>query len=418
VQNPNYFKEFAFSKTHAAIGVGVAAAFASTNLLAFMLAAAAYLITWVFFPTSHAFVRRINDRLKLAAELENEDKLGEFVQRRNNLIAKLGEESRNRYAALYNTCGEVSGNNPDNNLINGKLQELLWTYLNMLLMQQNIEVYLKETDKDTIVENLRDVEAEIAALTPEQARLKTSKESLKATLAQHKKSLEDGEENLQVLNSELTRLEHEIQLLRADAIANRNSDFLSAKINASVESLQESKAIMQSMSNVAELGLDMPTQAANLGFEPSPKIPPPMGKIEQKFDEILRTPRKRSRAFSLVELCVCIAIVAVIAAIAIPNIAGIIRSTGPRTTITAKVNKTWAQGSRLFVATEKGLLEAGTPAETTAAEEIFGTLLDGKYYRMEIVGEWKASLQKYPFILSAKEVDAQTLEEPEHRRNR
>ena len=134
-------------------------------------------------------------------------------------------------------------------------------------MQQGIEKYLGETNEKAIEASLKEVETQIKELAPEQQRLRGSKESLKATLSQHKKSLIEAKENLQILNSELVRLEHEIQLLRADAIANKNSDFLSAKINASVESLQESKTILKAMSNAEELSLDIPSNIANLGFE-------------------------------------------------------------------------------------------------------------------------------------------------------
>jgi len=292
VNEPNYYKEFALSKAHAAIGVGFAAAFAAANPLVLMVAAAAYAITWIYFPTSHFFVRRIQDRLKLAGEIAQKDELGDFVKRRDGMVARLNGAGQHRYRELSGICAEVSSNNPDNGLINGKLQELLWTYLKMLLMQQGIEAYLSETDGDSIQNSLKQVEADIAALAPEQQRLRASKESLKNTLSLHKKSLSDAQENLQVLNSELSRLEHEIQLLRADAIANNNSDFLSAKINASVESLQESKAILKTMSNADELSFDIPAQASALGFESGDAN----GQAEvEPVEDVAPKPRARGR---------------------------------------------------------------------------------------------------------------------------
>lgn len=266
MKDPNYYKEFAKSQAHALIGVGVLAAAATASPLVMMVAAAAYAVTWIYFPTSHLFVKRVLDRLKLAEELAKEDQLGEFIQKRDSLISRLSVANYKRYNALSETCAEVAGNESANMLINGKLQELLWTYLKMLLMQQGIETYLAETDAAAIDKNLAAVEREIQAMGAEQTRLKTSKESLRNTLTQHKKSLGDAQENLLVLNSELSRLEHEIQLLRVDAIANRNSDVLSAKINASVESLQEGKTILRTMSNVDDMAFDLPSQAYSLGF--------------------------------------------------------------------------------------------------------------------------------------------------------
>jgi hypothetical protein len=288
VQEPNFYKEFAVSKAHAAIGVAVAAAFAAANPLGLMLAAAGYALAWVYFPTSAFFVRRVMDRLKLAEEVSQRDELGEFVKRRDEMIARLDPDGRARYDALSRTCADVAANTPGNSLVNGKLHELLWAYLKMLLMRQGIDSYLAETDGAEIETNLRAVEEELQSLTPAQQRLRASKESLRATLAQHLRSLADAAENQRILASELTRLEHEIQLLRADAIANKNSEFLSAKINASVESLQESKAILQTMSNVEEMAVDVPSRASGLAFVTAPPALPQ--------DAPETKPRQRTRA--------------------------------------------------------------------------------------------------------------------------
>jgi len=274
VTEPNYYKEFAISKTHAALGVGIAAAFAAANPLVLMCAAAGYLLGWVYLPTSKSFKARVQAQLDQAEKAAQAKELENFQIRRGGLLDRLIEASRARYDNLTRICAEVARNTPGNALINGKLQELLWTYLKMLLMHQGIQTYLAETDEQALANNLSDVEEELKTLTPDKQRLRSSKENLRDTLTQHKKSVADAKENLLVLDSELTRLEHEIQLLRADAIANRNSDVLSAKINASVESLQQSKSILQTMSNVEELSLDIPAQAANLDFEVP--TPPPI----------------------------------------------------------------------------------------------------------------------------------------------
>lgn len=273
---PNYYKEFATSKTHAALGVGIAAAFAVANPLFLMCAAAGYILGWVYLPTSKIFKAQVQSKLDRTEKAIQSKDLENFQLKRNSLLARLAEENRSRYDHLTRTCAEVARNTPGNALVNGKLQELLWAYLKMLLMRQGIQTYLSETDEQEIGRNLADVETELKTLTTDQQRLRSSRESLRDTLSQHQKSIADAKENLLVLDSELTRLEHEIQLLRADAIANRNSDVLSAKVNASVESLQESKSILQTMSNVEELSLDIPAQAANLDFETMEPSPPPL----------------------------------------------------------------------------------------------------------------------------------------------
>lgn len=273
-RNLNYYKEFAFSKFHIGLGCAFLVSFATGNPLALMVGAAAYALGWIYLPTSKFFTTAVEKKLNTAIRTDEDGKLTEFQMQRNRMIGRLKGEDANRYLELSRTCGEVAANNPDNRLIAGKLQELLWTYLKMLLMQQGIEEYLGGTDAAQIDRDIAALEEEIKAIPPEKTRLLDSKTGLKKTLLEHRKSVSDAADNLQVINSELTRLEHEIQLLRADAIANTNSDVLSARINASVESLQETKNIMQQMPNMSELGLDLPAGVATLGFEPASPLPP------------------------------------------------------------------------------------------------------------------------------------------------
>lgn len=271
MSEPNYYREFARSGFHGGLLAGVAAAFASANPLFLMAAAAGYALAWVYGPTSGPFVRRVQERLRLEAESQNSAALADFVVRRDSLVGRLNEDGRRKYYDLSDICAEVSRTDPENSLVNGKLQELLWTYLKMLTMKQGIDGYLAETDEKKIDSSIVSVAEETRQLGEGQERLRASKEALLETLRQHKKTLVDARENRQILESEAARLEHEIQLLRADAVADRSSDFLSAKIDASVESLQESKNILQSMGSVQEMSMDIPPEIGRLGFESSPE---------------------------------------------------------------------------------------------------------------------------------------------------
>ena len=190
---------------------------------------------------------------------------------------------REKYDGLASTYSEMVESNPEDRLIRGKLHELLWTYLTMLVME-NITKYLAETDTKEIDRDIAATEANIKALGADKERLRTTKTSLLETLREHQKSVSDAQDNLQVLSSELARLEAEIQLLRADAIANKNSDILSAKIDASVESLRRAR-ILRTMSNVNELAFDLPADTSNIRFTPY-----------QTGSDQAATPRPRARA--------------------------------------------------------------------------------------------------------------------------
>lgn len=212
-KTPILYKEYLTSKIHIITGLGLVAAFASANTLAIMVASTAYVICWMHLPIS---------------------KLRVFQIKRDKLLYSLSAINYQKYIDLSNTCTEVSGNNQTS-----KLQDLLCSYLKMLLMHQSIEANIKETNESEIDQSIVKVQAEISNLEPEQQRLKESKENLKYTLNQHKRSLNEAKENLQILNSELLRLEHEIQLLRANAIANRNSELLYCQNGYKGEKLQK-----------------------------------------------------------------------------------------------------------------------------------------------------------------------------------
>lgn len=265
----NYYKHFASSLTHGLCLAGLGLAFVTANPIVLMGGLAAYVLAWVYLPTSKKFREKVDQLADYDHAVSQAEKLQAFKDKQQSMLSRLRHENALRYHRLSGTCAEVAQNNPENTLINRKLQELLWTYLKMLVMEEGVETYLLETDEREIQEKLDALESEIASLREDQVKLRDSKMSLKATLSEHKRSIQEAQDNLQVLKSEMTRLEHEIQLLRADAIANRNSDVLSAKINASVESLMDSKELMRTMSMADDLGLDLPEKVETLGFEPS-----------------------------------------------------------------------------------------------------------------------------------------------------
>jgi len=91
VMGINYYTEFATSKTHAALGVGIAAAFAAANPLLLMCAAAGYILGWVYLPTSKFFTSQVQGKLdgaeKAAQAAEHFDQGGFIHSERDDALS-------------------------------------------------------------------------------------------------------------------------------------------------------------------------------------------------------------------------------------------------------------------------------------------------------------------------------------------
>ncbi len=277
ITEKEYFKLFWKSREHlATVGI-LAVAFAVANPLALIIGAGAYALGWVYLPTSKWFRDKIEAAAKAKGDAALDAERAKFVDQRDRILLELPEAESARYWALADACQEMLRKNPDEAAF-GKLHELMWTFLSMLGMRWDLEKFLSGGSDGKLDADIAALEAEIAGLkaSPGRERLVVSKEGLMETLHTHRDMRKQSKENAEVLASELTRLEHVIQLLQADAAANTRSNVLSAKLDAGVESLQESRRIIDKMSGIRDL-LEAPSPEvmAQAGFGSVPAAEPP-----------------------------------------------------------------------------------------------------------------------------------------------
>jgi len=116
-------------------------------------------------------------------------------------------------------------------------------------------------DIETSKKDITSLETEVKAATAKgetpaaKIRLLDSKKERLAVLSKRQDRVCEARENLTLVAAEQDRLVEQIKLLRADAIAARNADTLTARIDATVEHLTETNKLFSEMDQFKDLVL-------------------------------------------------------------------------------------------------------------------------------------------------------------------
>jgi len=301
-QAPNYHREFLRSPLHATLalltlGVGLA----SASLLWLIGGATAYLLGWIYLPDSPFFRAWVDRRQGAAQRAAEAGRVAEFVHRRQTLLNSLSPDRRTRYADLVRVCHDIEtaggdtppatpGGPPDPRL--RKLDELMWTCLRLLSIEQSLRQYLDMEQRENLPEVVRAAEAEVA-------RLRTELETLKAAgpgptletrqrflssrlerievLGKRRQRTEEAGANLDLVRAEQDRLVEQVKLIRADAIATKNAETLTARIDATVEHLDQTNKWLAEMDEFKDLAGDLPQTDLRLGYQAQPSAAPHPG---------------------------------------------------------------------------------------------------------------------------------------------
>src|SRR5216110_3261839 len=146
-QPPNYRREFLGSPHHAAFGLlTLGVAFLSANLLGLIVGGTLYTLGWLHLPDMPFFRRWVDRRHEAAARAAELQKVAEFVRRRD---------------------APLDSPDPATDPRLRKLDELMWTYLRLLGIEESIDQFLETERREDLPTILRDAEAEAARLTGE-----------------------------------------------------------------------------------------------------------------------------------------------------------------------------------------------------------------------------------------------------------
>jgi len=295
---PNYRREFFKSPHHAALGLlTLGVGFISAQMLGLIAGVTAYVLGWIYVPDL-PFFRRWVDRRADAAQRDREaQKVADFVQRRDALLRSLAPERRERYTRLSTVCRDIESASADNLLASAnpstdprlrKLDELMWTYLRLLGIEQSLQHFLETEKREDLPALTKEAEAEASRLNGEVEALKAKGgrtlemrqrylSSRLERLGVLRKRLERGEQaraNLQLVLSEQERLDQQIKLIRADAVATKNAETLTARIDATVEHLDQTNKWLSELDEFKDLVGDMPATELRVGYQATPVGPP------------------------------------------------------------------------------------------------------------------------------------------------
>lgn len=300
-QPPNYRAEFLRSPQHATLGfLTLGLGFISGQVLGLIVGAVGYALGWLYLPDLGFFRRRVDARRAAARRAAEAQKVAEFVRRREVLLDSLSESRRERYYRLSAVCGDIEGASADNPLATGdpasdprlrKLDELMWTFLRLLGIEESLEQFLETERGDNLPGTLQEAEAEAARLTAELAALRAKGDGTSVdtrqryvnsrlerleVLRKRQQRVSQAQENLALVVSEQDRLDQQIKLIRADAVATKNADALTARIDATVEHLDQTNKWLSELDEFKDLVADMPATDLRIGYQaqPSPQAPP------------------------------------------------------------------------------------------------------------------------------------------------
>jgi hypothetical protein len=302
-QAPSYRAEFLKSPHHAALALlTLGLGFMSAEMLPLIAGATAYGLGWIYLPDLGFFRRWVDHRSASAKRSADNQKVEEFVRRRDALIASLAPERKQRYYVLAQVCRDIENATADNPLASAdsstdprlrKLDELMWTFLRLLGIEQSLQQFLYTERQEDVPGMLKDAEAEAKRLNGDLEALKSKGET--ATLDTKQRFLssrlerlevlrkrqqrsEQAEANLQLVVAEQERLDQQIKLIRADAVASKNAETLTARIDATVEHLDQTNKWLSELDEFKDLVGDMPNTEVRVGYQATvpvvPEAPP------------------------------------------------------------------------------------------------------------------------------------------------
>jgi hypothetical protein len=181
----------------------------------------------------------------------------------------------------------------------------MWTFLRLLGIEESLEKFLDTERRDNLPDALKEAEAEAVRLNTElealkakgpNATLETKQRYLGSrlerleVLRKRKQRSEQAEANLALIVSEQDRLDQQIKLIRADAIATKNTESLTARIDATVEHLDQTNKWISEMDEFKDLVGDLPSTDSRVGYQAaiSQPAPPVIDNLQARGRQPLR----------------------------------------------------------------------------------------------------------------------------------
>jgi hypothetical protein len=296
------------------LGLTVGLGFLSAHPLVLIAGVALYAVGWIHLPDSALFQRWVSKNMDQIALAKSQVQIQAFRDRRQSLISGLSSQRLRRYLDVAGVCQDIekatvegvasAATEADPRL--RKLDELMWTFLRLLVMEGSLESFLATESQEQLPVDIQTSKAEIASMEADiktatgkgenpaaKLRLLDSKKERLAVLTKRQDRVSEATENVTLVKAEQDRLVEQIKLLRADAIAARNADTLTARIDATVEHLTETNKLFSELDQFKDLVADdMPQTGERLGFSAATPTP---AAADQPPPLIVNAPRRDNR---------------------------------------------------------------------------------------------------------------------------
>jgi hypothetical protein len=300
VPPPNYRRSFWKSPHHAWLALlTVGAGFITAQPLFLLIGATAYALGLIYLPDAGFFRNWLDRRRQAAEQALAQTQLTEFLKRREMLLKQLPGYLQERYYALATVCQEIVKTNhdpasgassaPDDPRVQ-RLEELLWTYLRLLSIEGSLQSFLETERQENLPQLVASARDEINQLTADIDKLKSqgnttaldTKQRLRDSRLEYLQVLErrvaqvdQAKANLDLVISEQDRLNQQIKLIRADSIAIKNPEAITARIDATVETLNQTNRWLAEMDQFKDVIADAPPPNQRIGFQPAPPVVSP-----------------------------------------------------------------------------------------------------------------------------------------------
>ena len=258
----------------------------------------AYCLGVMFLHDCKWFSSKVNGELDQKNKLLTNQKIEEFKLRRRKYYESLTQTRRTKYDEVLviardiekATSDSVSGPEESFEARLQKIDELVWTYLKLLCIEQSLERFITYEKQDDVPEDIKKVDQILQKYYGEITELKkdevknaitiTGKERLLASYKDQREVLEkriqrltQAESNMEIVDAEEQRLTQQIKLIRGDAIAARNTDAISARIDDSIAQLGETNKWIDDLTDFKDIVADVPDfSSGRIGLDnPSPE---------------------------------------------------------------------------------------------------------------------------------------------------
>jgi hypothetical protein len=284
-------QSFPQSPHHAALALAtLGIGFASGEPLFLIAGFVAYVLGWVYVPDLAFFQRWLEARAGAAENTAAGEELAQFVARRTKLLGSLTPSRRARYQALAAVCRDIeeAAADGDDDPRVRRLEELMWTFLRLLSIEESLGEFLETEASENVPALATEAAVEVARLETEvsaakgqgttsaaeaRERLLISRRERLEALRKRAERIEQARGNLALVVAEQERLEQQIKLIRADSIATKNATALTARIDATVEHLEQTNHWLAQMDEFKDLVSDVPQTQLRVGFG-DPATPP------------------------------------------------------------------------------------------------------------------------------------------------